>query len=141
MSLIPIITTHEIPPTIDSAPTLLLLTESDGKALRQYTYDAVSYLPIDSFQSPFLGWDLGKMPTATDEDTLLLVHNMEGSLQNVRLSAAYVNTEAISVSVAVKGCGGVNGASFLMMKCLDSAVGQETGQPPKQGGQAPRKQF
>lgn len=145
---------------MDSPPTLLLLTEGDGNTLRQYTYDSVSQPPVDSFQSPFLGWELEKIAeflsentrgtvvdqavflvadgqTANDGDTLLLVHNLDGSLQSVRVSAAYGNTEAISVSVATTDL------DELRSLVDDDGVfrGGRRGQPPKKGGSAPKKQL
>lgn len=116
---------------------------------------------MDSFQSPFLGWELEKIAefltkntrgtvvdqavflvadgqTANDKDTLLLVHNLDGSsLQSVRVSAACGNTEAISVSVATKDL------DELRSLVDDDGIfrGGRRGQLPKKGGRAPKKQL
>lgn len=146
---------------IDSPPSLVLLSESNRDALLQYTYNSVSQPPIEgSFESPFLGWEIEKIAgflnenaqgtvvdqtvfvvadgqTAEDEDTLLLVHNLDGSLQSVRVSAAYGSMEAVSVSVATKDL------NELRSLVDDDGVyrGGRRGQPPLKGGRAPRKQL
>ncbi|KAL4821198.1 hypothetical protein BDW67DRAFT_179901 [Aspergillus spinulosporus] len=142
MSLIPIICTHEVSPAVlstilstaykasskpNSPPSLLVLTTADGHKLRKYKRDSVTKPPIDSFQSPFLGWDVNKTAqfiqenasksvidrtallaaddqTAADEDTLL-VYIVEGSLETIRVSAEFVNSQAVSVAVATTDIG------------------------------------
>lgn len=145
---------------IDSPPSLLLLSESNRDALLQYTYNSVSQLPIQhSFKSPFLGWEIEQIAgfltenaqgtvvdqtvflvadgqTAEDENTFLLVHNLDGSLQSIRVSAAHGNMEAVSVSVGTKD---LNELRSLADDGVFRGCGR--GQPPLKGGRAPRKQL
>ncbi|KAL4751920.1 hypothetical protein BDW72DRAFT_79555 [Aspergillus terricola var. indicus] len=175
MSLIPIICTHEVSPVvlstilsiayeasskINSPPTLLLLTTADGDDLRKYKKESVTKPPIDTFQSPFLGWDVNKAAqfiqenasktvvdrtaflvaddqTTADEGTLLLVHNVEDSLETIRVSAEFVNSQAVSVAVATTDIG-----ELRSLADGDGVYrGGRQGPPPKKGGQAPRKQL
>ncbi|KAL4903976.1 hypothetical protein BDW74DRAFT_154947 [Aspergillus multicolor] len=175
MSLIPIICTHEVSSKvlssilstayeaasqIDSPPSLILLTTSDGDELRKYTKDSVTNPPVESFQSPFLDWkhkDIAKFlqentsktvidrttflvadqQTITDEDTLLLVYSIEGDLETLRLSVEFVNSQAVSVSIAT--------TDLAELRSLADEDGVYRGgpqrPPPKKGGKAPRKQL
>ncbi|KAF7173099.1 hypothetical protein CNMCM5623_005345 [Aspergillus felis] len=175
MSLIPIICTHEVSPTvitsilstayeasrkIDSPPSLILVTTADPAELQKYTYDSVTKPPVESLQYPFLGCDIGKIAqflqenasntvvdhttflvadekTASDEDSLLLVYSIEDSQERIRLSAAYANSQAVSVSVATTD---VNESRSL---ADDDGVyrGGPQRPPPQKGGRAPRKQL
>ncbi|PKX92367.1 uncharacterized protein P174DRAFT_372824 [Aspergillus novofumigatus IBT 16806] len=83
MSLIPIICTHEVSPTvitsilstayeasskIDSPPSLILIMTADAAELQKYTEDSVTMPPVESLQYPFLGWDIGKIAEFLQED-------------------------------------------------------------------------
>ncbi|GIC90511.1 uncharacterized protein Aud_006945 [Aspergillus udagawae] len=175
MSLISIICTHEVSPTvitsvlstayeasskIDSPPSLILVMTADAAELQKYTKDSVTKPPIESLQYPFLGWDLGKIAqflqenasntvldhttflvadekTTLDEDTLLLVYNIEYSQESIRLSASYANNQAVAISVATTDVG------ELRSLADDDGVyrGGPQRPPPKKGGKAPRKQL
>ncbi|GFF57958.1 hypothetical protein IFM62136_03620 [Aspergillus lentulus] len=175
MSLIPIICTHEVSPTvitsilstayeasinIDSPPSLILIMTADAGELKKYTYDSITMPPVESLQYPFLGWDIGKIAhflqenaantvvdyttflvadekTASDEDTLLLVYNIEDSLESIRLSAGYANSQAVSVSVATTDVG----ESQSLVDEDGVYRGGPQLPPPKMGGKAPRKQL
>ncbi|KAI9927081.1 hypothetical protein ASPWEDRAFT_46564 [Aspergillus wentii DTO 134E9] len=171
-SLIPLIITHEVHPQtlssilinayrkateIKSPPTIILLTETSKEAIQAYNYDSITHPPIDSFKSPFLGWDLPKVAqfltenakksrvdawvfliadekTAEDGETLLLAQSDSNGLKSVRVTGEDVNTEAIAVSVATKDVGE-----------LITLVGEDgvyrSGYSKKKGGSAPRKQL
>ncbi|GIJ81666.1 hypothetical protein Asppvi_000165 [Aspergillus pseudoviridinutans] len=175
MSLIPVICTHEVSPTVitsilstayeasskvDSPPSLILVTTADPAELQRYTYGSVTKPPVESLQYPFLGWDIGKIAqflqenasntvvdhttflvadekTASDEDTLLLVYSIEDSQESIRLSAAYANSQAVSVSVAT--------TDVNEMRSVADDDGVYRGGPqrplPQKGGKAPRKQL
>ncbi|KAL4995743.1 hypothetical protein BDV10DRAFT_173999 [Aspergillus recurvatus] len=153
-------TAYETSTKINSPPSLLLLTTADGDEIRKYKKDSVTKPPVDPFQSPFLGWDVHKSAqflqenaaktvvertaflvaddqTTADEETLLLVYNIEGSLETIRVSAEFVNSQAVSVAVATTDIG------ELRSLADDDGVyrGGRQGPPPKKGGQAPRKQL
>ncbi|KAH1335134.1 hypothetical protein KXV68_003398 [Aspergillus fumigatus] len=175
MSLIPIICTHEVSPTvitsilstaykassvIDSPPNLIVIMTADAAELQEYTDDSVTKLPVESLQYPFLGWDIGKIAqflqentsdtivdyttflvadekTALDEDTLLLVYDVEGLQESIRLSACFANSEAVSVSVATKDVG-----ELWTLADEDGVYrGGPQHPPPKKGGKAPRKRL
>ncbi|KAF7137110.1 hypothetical protein CNMCM5793_007174 [Aspergillus hiratsukae] len=85
MSLIPIICTHEVSPTvitsilstayeasskIDSPPSLILVMTANAAELRKYTEDSVTMPPVESLQYPFLGWDIGKVAQFLQENAL-----------------------------------------------------------------------
>lgn len=124
-----------------------------------------------SFTSPFLGWSaddvarfltenaegsivepelfiLADEKTAEDGNTLLLVQvqrkeRYEGgfTLKTVRLAAEFVNTEAVAVSIGAKGLD-----ELLIMVDEDGVCRGARGdshrpQPPKKGGEAPKKQM
>jgi hypothetical protein len=133
---------------------------ANAAELQKYTEDSVTKPPVESLQYPFLGWDISKIArflqenalntvvdyttflvadekTTSDEDTLLLVYNIDNSQESIRLSAAYANSEAVSVSVATKDVG------ELRSLADDDGVyrGGPRGPPPKKGGKAPRKQL
>ncbi|KAL4786981.1 hypothetical protein BJX76DRAFT_354596 [Aspergillus varians] len=151
---------YEASDKIDSPPSLLLLTTADGDELRKHTKDSVTKPPVDAFQSPFLGWDISRIATflqdnaqktvvdrtaflvaddqtMVDEDTLLLAYNVEGSLETVRLSTAFANSQAVSVSVATTDVAEIRSLAD------DDGVyrGGRQGPPPKKGGEAPKKQL
>ena len=115
---------------------------------------------MESLQYPFLGWDIGKIAqflqentsdtivdyttflvadekTALDEDTLLLVYDVEGLQESIRLSACFANSEAVSVSVATKDVG-----ELWTLADEDGVYrGGPQHPPPKKGGKAPRKRL
>jgi uncharacterized protein (UPF0210 family) len=133
---------------------------ADAAELQKYTEDSVTMPPVESLQYPFLGWDIGKIAqflqedasetvvdyttflvadekTASDEDTLLLVYSIEDSLESIRLSASYANSQAVSVSIATTDVG--------ELRSLSDEDGVFRGgpqrPPPRKGGEAPRKQL
>ncbi|EAL89391.1 conserved hypothetical protein [Aspergillus fumigatus Af293] len=161
MSLIPIICTHEVSPTvITSILSTAYKASTDAAELQDYTDDSVTKLPVESLQYPFLGWDIGKIAqflqentsdtivdyttflvadekTALDEDTLLLVYDVEGLQESIRLSACFANSEAVSVSVATKDVG-----ELWTLADEDGVYrGGPQHPPPKKGGKAPRKRL
>ncbi|KEY81503.1 hypothetical protein BA78_8012 [Aspergillus fumigatus] len=161
MSLIPIICTHEVSPTvITSILSTAYKASTDAAELQEYTDDSVTKLPVESLQYPFLGWDIGKIAqflqenasdtivdyttflvadekTALDEDTLLLVYDVEGLQESIRLSACFANSEAVSVSVATKDVG-----ELWTLADEDGVYrGGPQHPPPKKGGKAPRKRL
>lgn len=153
-------TAYDASSKIDSPPNLILVTTADTAELQKHTYSSVTKLPIESLQYPFLGWDIGKIAqflrenaretvldqttflvaddkTALDEDTMLLVHDIEDSQTSIRLSAAYVNSRAVSVSVATTD------VRELRSLADDDGVyrGGPQCPPPQKGGKAPRKKL
>lgn len=133
---------------------------ADAAELQKYTKDSVTKPPVESLQYPFLGWDIGKIAqflqenapksvldhttflaadekTASYEDTLLLVYNIEDPQESIRLSAGYANSGAVSVSVATMDVG------ELRSLADDDGVyrGGPQRPPPQKGGKAPRKQL
>ncbi|KAL4791509.1 hypothetical protein BDV19DRAFT_392987 [Aspergillus venezuelensis] len=119
---------YEASKAINSPPNLVLLTSSNTDELRGYTPDSITIPPIDGHtEYPFLGWTITQLAsfldrikaitvlesstflvadqqTVSDGDTILLVHNIhvQESLNSVRVSAEYANSEAVAVSVASK---------------------------------------
>lgn len=81
---------------------------------------------------------------------MLLVHNLghrqgqcksEFTIKHVRLAAEYVNTEAVAVSIATSGVD-----ELLSLADEDGVFRGGSGdgggqQPPRKGGQAPKKQI
>ncbi|RHZ45473.1 uncharacterized protein CDV56_104071 [Aspergillus thermomutatus] len=153
-------TAYEASSKIDSPPSLILVMTANAAELQKYTKDSVTKPPVESLQYPFLGWDIGKIAqflqenasktvvdhttflvadekTTSDEDTLLLVYNIEDSQESIRLSAGYANSQAVSVSVATTDVG------ELRSLADDDGVyrGGPQRPPPKKGGKAPRKQL
>lgn len=147
---------YEASSKINSPSSLLLLTTADPDELRKYKKDSVTNPPIDTFQTPFLGWHVKKTAqfiqenasktvvdrttflvaddqTAADKGTLLLVYSV--SLETIRVSAEFVNSQAVSFAVATTDIG------ELRTLADDDGVyrGGRQGRPPKKGGQAPRK--
>ncbi|RJE21645.1 hypothetical protein PHISCL_06021 [Aspergillus sclerotialis] len=153
-------TAYDASSKIDSPPNLVLVTTADAAELQKYTKDTVTKVPVESLQYPFLGWDIGKIAqflqenapktaldhttflvadekTASDKDTLLLVYNIEDSQESIRLSAAYANSGAVSLSVATMD------VDELRSLADDDGVyrGGPQHPPPQKGGKAPRKQL
>ncbi|KAL4941312.1 hypothetical protein BDV06DRAFT_223269 [Aspergillus oleicola] len=152
---------------------LLTTSDGDELQKYTYNPVTISPVDFDTSQSPFLGWNLSQIveflrestsntvvdrstflvadgQTNSDGDTLLLVHNhthaIQGprDLQTVRLSAEYVNSEAIAVSVATKDVGELSslvGSDGVFRGGRGSRYGGENGLEVKRGGRASRKKL
>lgn len=147
---------------------LILLTETSRQSIHHYTRDSVTRTPVEpSLISPFLGWSvqdvarflaqsadgsivepglflIADKKTAEDGNTLLLAQVQSQkrddgglTLKAMRLAAEFVNTEAVAVSIGTKGVD-----ELLNMVDGDGVFrGGKGTQPPKKGGDAPKKQM
>ncbi|GES59951.1 hypothetical protein ATEIFO6365_0002028200 [Aspergillus terreus] len=127
MSLVPIICTYEVSPTvltsvlgtaydassnIDSPPSLILVTTADAAVLQKYTKDSVTKPPVESVQYPFLGWDVGKIArflqenasqTVLDHTTFLVADEQTASDGDTLLLAYNIKDSQDSVRLSA-GC-------------------------------------